>query len=157
MVGLSGQVWILCAIAFLAGSGLTWLVFVHRPRQPPPQPLPATTEMAPWAPEREAEQPVPPAAPPVAAPAAEPALANLDPHGAETSCRHAGSAAAGALDRLGVGGPRSGEGAHSARSDRADRSDCEPDLARRIPAQGGVPDAVPGVPEQGGPVDDPAR
>ncbi|HYH29998.1 MAG TPA: hypothetical protein VD903_06400 [Pseudonocardia sp.] len=125
MVGLFGQVWVFCVVSFLAGAAVTWLVFVREARPPQPAPLPAT-EMARWAPEPEPPpRPAPVVAPPQ--PAVEPALANLDTHRDHAAARHAGSVAAGALDRLGVAGaPR-----------------AAPD-----PASG-----APEIPEQAGPVD----
>jgi hypothetical protein len=50
---LFGQVWILCAIAFLAGALVTWLVFVRPARRPPvargdrPSPRPAPLDEVP--------------------------------------------------------------------------------------------------------------
>ncbi|MEJ3653806.1 hypothetical protein WEH80_12550 [Actinomycetes bacterium KLBMP 9759] len=45
MVWLVGQVWVLCVIAFLAGSAVTWLVFVRPQRSAEP-----SLENAEWAP-----------------------------------------------------------------------------------------------------------
>jgi hypothetical protein len=121
MVETFAQVWFLCAIAFLAGSAVTWLLFVRgRPRQRT-SPLAAT---APWVLDRSARapraaQPEPPPAP------AEPALANLDTHRRDGPARHPGSSAAGALDRLGVAG--------------AGRRPTPPPLPE-IPTQGGPVD-----------------
>jgi hypothetical protein len=97
-----GQVWVLCAVSFAAGSAVTWFLFVRTPRRPPPVPPPPVTPMARWAPEPVAEHAAatPPPAPP---PAVEPALANLDTHRDDVRRRHAGAAAAGALDRWGIG------------------------------------------------------
>ncbi|OZM80444.1 hypothetical protein CFP66_20015 [Pseudonocardia sp. MH-G8] len=97
-----GQVWVLCAVSFVAGSGVTWLLFVRTPRRPPPVPPPPVTPMARWAPEPVAKHAAatPPAAPPSPV---EPALANLDTHRDDVRRRHTGSAAAGALDRWGIG------------------------------------------------------
>jgi hypothetical protein len=111
---LVGQVWLLCAVAFLAGAGVTWLVFV-RPAVPlRPTILPGPTGMAPWsgpAPPTRAASPAPieedqePPRPP-----ADPALAVLD-HEREVAQRERelarrrrsiGAAAAAALDGLGV-------------------------------------------------------
>ncbi|TQM15524.1 hypothetical protein [Pseudonocardia kunmingensis] len=103
-----GQVWVLCALSFVAGSVVTWLLFARPPRRPPPTPPPPVTPMAPWAPDPAPEQPAPPPpVPPAPAPrsAGEPALANLDTHRDDVRRRHAGSAAAGALDRWGIGDP----------------------------------------------------
>jgi hypothetical protein len=103
MVETFAQVWFLCAIAFLAGSAVTWLLFVRgRPRArahplfrpPPPRIHPQAAGLPRF------EQPAP-AQPP---PPAEPALANLDTHGREPASRRPGSSAAGALDRLGAAG-----------------------------------------------------
>jgi hypothetical protein len=121
-----GQVWLLCAIAFLAGSAMTWLLFVRtRPRHtahPLFRPAPPRIHHGATSPPR-TEQVAPPEPPPPA----EPALANLDTHRNELTARRPGSSAAGALDRLGVAG-----GAH-------------------LPA---APPAVE-IPAQGGPVDEP--
>ena len=104
MVETFAQVWFLCAIAFLVGSAVTWMLFVRgRPRarahplfRPPPPPR--IHHQAAGLPR--IEQP-PPAEPPAPA---EPALANLDSHGSEPASRRSGSRAAGALDRLGAAG-----------------------------------------------------
>jgi hypothetical protein len=121
------RVWFLCAIAFLAGSAVTWLLFVRGRPQRRSHPLfrPAPPRIQ----HRAAGLPrIEPAAPPPPPPApAEPALANLDTHRKEPTTRHPGSSAAGALDRLGVAG-----GAHL------------PDPARTVE-----------IPAQGGPVDEP--
>ncbi|GAA1190022.1 hypothetical protein [Pseudonocardia alaniniphila] len=111
---LVGQVWLLCAIAFLAGAGVTWLVFV-RPAVPlRPTVLPGPTGMAPWS--GPAPPPPCPATPPPTEqqepfrPPADPALAVLD-HEREVAGREQelarrrrsiGAAAAAALDGLGV-------------------------------------------------------
>jgi hypothetical protein len=127
MVETFAQVWFLCAIAFLAGSAVTWLLFVRgRPRRTVhplfrPEP-PRIHHRAAGLPRIErAAPPEPPPSP------AEPALANLDTHRSDPASRHAGSSAAGALDRLGVAGG-------------ARLPDSRP---------------APGIPAQGGPVDDP--
>jgi hypothetical protein len=103
MVGTFAQVWFLCAIAFLAGSAVTWLLFVRgRPRHPA-HPLYRAAPRP--AQHRAATSPRPdPVAPPEAPPPAEPALANLDTHRSDHTTRRPGSSAAGALDRLGVAG-----------------------------------------------------
>ncbi len=124
--GTLPQVWFLSAIAFLAGSALTWLLFVRgRPRYPahplyraaPSRPRHGVVRGA------RAGRAAAPVEPP---PPAEPALAGLDTHSTELTIPHPGSSAAGALDRLGVAG-----GAHLP--------------AVEIPAQGGpVDDQPPG-------------
>ncbi len=144
MVGLFGQVWVLCVVAFLAGAAVTWLVFARQPRLPQLPPPPPPTEMARWAPEPAEEHVARPPRPPDRPLPVEPALANLDTH-RDVSPRHAGSAAAGALDRLGVTGPiRVGEGGPGAAA------------AGRIPAQGRGAGAAADIPAQAGPVDGPA-
>jgi hypothetical protein len=123
------RVWFLCAIAFLAGSAVTWLLFVRGRPQRRSHPLfrPAPPRIQPRAAGLPRVEPAPPPAPPPAP--AEPALAHLDTHRNEpTARRHPGSSAAGALDRLGVAG-----GAHL------------PDASQ--PAE---------IPAQGGPVDEPS-
>jgi hypothetical protein len=132
MVELFVRVWFLCALAFLAGSAVTWLLFVRAPRRRPLAPPSAPS--APRTANRTASTPrstraAPPEPPP---PPVEPALANLDSRGREHTARRPGSSAAGALDRLGVaGGPRPpGEG---------------PD----------APLPTPEIPAQAGPVDEP--
>ena len=103
---LVGQVWLLCAVAFLAGAGVTWLVFV-RPAVPlRPTILPGPTGMAPWSGKPPPPRPAPPTPteqqeplrPPV-----DPALAVLD-HERELARRRRGigAAAAAALDGLGM-------------------------------------------------------
>jgi hypothetical protein len=106
MVELFAQVWFLCAIAFVAGSAVTWLLFVRSPRPRPAQ-APSAGE-APRILARRARRPrherVTQLEPP---PPAEPALANLDTHGGGRRLpRLPGPSAVGALDRLGgAGGP----------------------------------------------------
>jgi hypothetical protein len=133
MVELFVRVWFLCALAFLAGSAVTWLLFVRAPRRRPLPPLtappvPRTANGTASTPRSVRAAPPEPPPPPV-----EPALANLDTRGRVPTPRRAGSSAAGALDRLGVaGGPRPpGEG---------------PD----------TPPPTPEIPAQAGPVDEPA-
>jgi hypothetical protein len=127
MVETFAQVWFLCAIAFLAGSAVTWLLFVRgRPRaraHPLYRPAPPRIHHQAASLPR-IEQAAAPAEPP---PPSEPALANLDTHRNEAAARRPGSSAAGALDRLGAAGG------------------------------GRLPDAPPTVeiPAQGGPVDEP--
>jgi hypothetical protein len=111
---LVGQVWLLCAIAFLAGAGVTWLVFVRSAVPLRPTVLPGPTGIAPWS-----GLPPPPPCPATPAPTeqqgpfrppADPALAVLD-HEREVARREQelvrrrksiGAAAAAALDGLGV-------------------------------------------------------
>jgi hypothetical protein len=127
MVELFAQVWFLCAIAFLAGSAVTWLLFVRKPRRRARR----RASAAPWVPRRATGTPRHGrAAPPEPSPPTEPALANLDTHGGDPAARRAGSSAAGALDRLGVAGG----------SRRKDDSAA----------------STPEIPAQGGPVDEPA-
>jgi hypothetical protein len=124
--GTLPRLWLLSAVAFLAGSALTWLLLVRgRPRYPahplyraaPPRPPHRVVRRS------RTGRATPPLDPP---PPAEPALAGLDTHSSEPAVPHPGSSAAGALDRLGVAG-----GAHVP--------------AVEIPAQGGpVDDAPPG-------------
>lgn len=110
---LVGQVWLLCAVAFLAGAGVTWLVLVRPavPLRPTVQPGP--TGMAPWSGPPPAPYPADPAPteqqqPPP--PPVDPALAVLD-HERELARfegelarrrRDIGAAAAAALDGLGM-------------------------------------------------------
>jgi hypothetical protein len=103
MVELFAQVWFLCAIAFVAGSAVTWLLFVRSPR--PRHTQAPTAGDAPRVLARRARRPrherVTDLEPP---PPTEPALANLDTRGRLP--RLPGPSAVGALDRLGVaGGP----------------------------------------------------
>jgi hypothetical protein len=128
MVETFAQVWFLCVIAFLAGSGVTWLLFVRgRPRRPAHSLFrPAPPRIQHRAASRPRPEPVAPPAPPP--PPVERALANLDTHGNEPATRHPGSSAAGALDRLGVAG------------------------GARFPNARQAPE----IPAQGGPVDEPA-
>ncbi|HEY4420297.1 MAG TPA: hypothetical protein VGN22_12300 [Pseudonocardia sp.] len=110
---LVGQVWLLCAVAFLAGAGVTWLVFV-RPAVPlRPTVLPGPTGMAPWSgppPSPRPANPAPTEQPEPLRPAVDPALAVLD-HEREVARherelarrgRDIGAAAAAALDGLGM-------------------------------------------------------
>ena len=127
MVETLAQVWFLCVIAFLAGSAVTWLLFVRgRPRM---RAHPLFRPAPPRIHHQAASLPrIEHAAPPEPPPPAEPALANLDTHRNEPAARRPGSSAAGALDRLGVAG-----GAH-------------------LPE---APPTVD-IPAQSGPVDEPA-
>jgi hypothetical protein len=93
-------VWLLCALAFLAGSAVTWLLFVRgRPRYPAHPLYRAAPRRARHRAPRLRRLAVSATDPPAPS---EPALANLDTHGSEPAARHPGSSAAGALDRLGV-------------------------------------------------------
>jgi hypothetical protein len=110
---LVGQVWLLCAIAFLAGAGVTWLVFV-RPAVPlRPTVLPGPAGMAPWSGPPPSPRPANPPSidqqepflPPV-----DPALAVLDQEReiarrereVARRRRDIGAAAAAALDGVGM-------------------------------------------------------
>lgn len=100
------QVWILCVVAFLAGSALTWLVFVRPRRGAEPAGGPLWTPVPAWATGRgpAIREPAPPPAPFVATagPAVDPALAALDIRGPERPPAGLGVTASGALDHLGV-------------------------------------------------------
>lgn len=98
MAGFAAEVWVLCLIAFLIGSGVTWLLFVRplRARAAPPPPAPAADDPAPTPPR---STPDPQSGPP-APPAVDPALSAL--HGAQRPEQRPGRRAAGALDLLGV-------------------------------------------------------
>jgi hypothetical protein len=161
---LVGQVWLLCAVAFLAGGGVTWLVFV-RPAMPlRPTVLPGPTGMAPWSgppPSPRPANPAPteqqePLPPPV-----DPALAVLD-HERELARRRRdiGVAAAAALDGLGMApasrssserpGPEgSACGKDDARADGPAQAGATPRRPRRattpseIPAQRGPVEPAP--------------
>jgi hypothetical protein len=102
------QVWVLCAVSFLAGALVTWLAFVRPTRASGcVDPHASGRATTPWL---TAPQPPRPsmlaaglgllAAPP--APAVEPALAALDTHHTHAARRGSGSTAADVLDRLGV-------------------------------------------------------
>jgi hypothetical protein len=142
MVWQFAQVWLLCTISFLAGAGVTWLLFMRQPRRvPPPRPSTGPTGVAhwaadPWADRREEpsapEQPSQPASP---GPPVEPALANLDTRGTAPPPRPTGTAAASALDMLGVAGT----------PPAADRPEDAADRTH------------PHIPAQGGPVDSPRQ
>jgi hypothetical protein len=162
---LVGQVWLLCAVAFLAGAGVTWLVFV-RPAVPlRPTVLRGPTGMAPWSgplPSGRAANPAPteqqePLPPPV-----DPALAVLD-HEREHARRRrdVGAAAAAALDGLGMAPAsrsspeRPGPDGSSctkddARADARAQAGATPRRPRRaatpseIPAQRGPVEPAPG-------------
>lgn len=102
MAWFVAQVWVLCAVAFVLGAGVTWLLFVRPLRARPPAAAPPVV-----APTTEQVRPVtaPPPAPeaPPAAPAVDPALAALDTPPLGTPRQPgAGVRASGALDLLGV-------------------------------------------------------
>lgn len=101
MAGFVAQVWVLCAVAFLLGSGVTWLLFVRPQRRAdpvvaPPAGVPAT-QPAPAAPRPEPTPEDP------AAPASDPALTALDtpPLGGPRT-PGTGARASSTLDLLGV-------------------------------------------------------
>lgn len=99
MAWFVAQVWVLCAVAFLLGAAVTWLLFVRplrRARPPEPAPEPVTAAVPVAAP---AAPPAPPEDPPV--PPVDPALAALDtpPVGPPERPGHRARAA---LDLLGV-------------------------------------------------------
>ncbi|MBW0115111.1 hypothetical protein [Pseudonocardia abyssalis] len=97
MAGFVAQVWVLCAVAFVLGSGVTWLLFVRPLREARPMaaapPVAPAAEPVPAAP-REEPRLVDPAAPPT-----DPALSALE---APARPRGTGVRASDALDRLGV-------------------------------------------------------
>lgn len=97
MAWFVAQVWVLCAVAFLLGAAVTWLLFVRPQRVPRPEPAPVAAAADPVV--RRAE-PRPVAEEPVAAPVL-PALAALDTPPLGVS-RGVGTRASGALDLLGV-------------------------------------------------------
>lgn len=132
MAELFMRVWFLCAIAFLAGSAVTWLLFVRTPKRRWAAQLPFVPAPRPRKGGAHRSHRVEAAAP-QHPPPTEPALANLDTKGGEPAGRRLGSSAAGALDRLGVaGGPSVAAG--------------EPD----------TPQPTPEIPNQSGPVDEPS-
>jgi hypothetical protein len=114
VVWLFTQVWVLCLVSFLLGALVTWIAFV-RPAQRAARDIPdrAVAPAPPaWAltarpqvPEQRAEdqRPSPPPEPTV--PPVNPALAALNGQPPDTPARSApavGTAAAGALDLLGM-------------------------------------------------------
>jgi len=96
------QVWVLCAVAFLLGAGVTWLLFVRPLRRRAPAGAPGRPPRAAAA---DPDPVAPPEPEPQAGPTADRALASLDtpPFGA-ASTPGAGVRASGALDLLGVNG-----------------------------------------------------
>ena len=101
MAWFVAQVWVLCAVAFLLGAAVTWLLFVRPQRAPRSEPAPVPAAAA--EPVVRRAEPQPAAEEPVASPVL-PALAALDtpPLGAS---RGVGVRASGALDLLGVTPP----------------------------------------------------
>lgn len=100
MAWFVAQVWVLCAVAFLLGAAVTWLLFVRPQRVSRPEPAPAAAAAEP---EVRRAEPQPVAEEPIASPVL-PALAALDtpPLGQP---RGVGARASGALDLLGVTPP----------------------------------------------------
>lgn len=104
------QVWVLCAVAFLAGAAVTWLVFVRpvpRPAHRPPAAVGAVARVAdPW-PERDSGgTPAPDRDPEPGPPrVVDPALSALDRGDGARRGPPSGVVASGALDELGVAGP----------------------------------------------------
>lgn len=101
---LFGQVWLLCAVAFLLGSLVTWVLFVRPARRAAGTPdeddfRPTSVWPAP------APEPPPvrasPVPPPPAVAAVDPALSRLDVRGGRPPTPPARTAT-GALDLLGV-------------------------------------------------------
>jgi hypothetical protein len=125
---LFGQVWLLCAVSFLLGSLLTWLLFAVSARRharaaragPEWMPAPAWGASEPSDTGSEERPPPPPAGPP-----ADPALTALDTRDRRPPAR-LGTAASGALDVLGV---------------------------RGRPEPGGDEQRTPAIPEEAGPVE----
>lgn len=97
MAWFVAQVWVLCAVAFLLGAAVTWVLFVRPQRAPLPRAAPAPASVEPVV-GRVEPQPV--AEDAVVSPTL-PALAALDtpPLGVP---RGTGVRAVGALDLLGV-------------------------------------------------------
>lgn len=95
MAWFVAQVWVLCAVAFLLGAAVTWLLFVRPQPVPRPEPAPVAAE-----PEVRPVEQQPVAEEPATAPAL-PALAALDPPPLGVP-RGTGVRASGALDLLGV-------------------------------------------------------
>jgi hypothetical protein len=151
MVWQFAQVWVLCTISFLAGAGVTWLLFGRQPRRvPPPRTTAGPTGVAhwaadPWADRRtEPSTPAPPpSSPPSPGPPVEPALSNLDTRGTAPPPRPAGAAAANALDMLGVAGTPVPQP-----TDRPEDTDS---------TAAGSDRPIPRIPSQGGPVDSPRQ
>jgi hypothetical protein len=126
------QVWVLCLVAFLLGSAVTWFAFVRplrRAGRPDDAGWPVLSATWPARPARPAVE-VHAAPPPPPGQATDPALPALDVHGRERRVA-AGRAATDALDRLGVG--------------------------PAIPVQAAKPDQAPDIPTQPGPADSAGR
>jgi len=95
------QVWVLCAVAFLLGAGVTWLLFV-RPSRHHPAPIAPTVTAPPALPRRVVRPAASPEADP-AAPPTDPALTALDaPAVGPSRWSGTGARASDALDRLGI-------------------------------------------------------
>lgn len=113
MVWLFGQVWVLCVLAFAAGSAVTWLVFVRPLRGAAADADGDWTPVPTWAPAPVGPGPGPvtpdPTIVPPPGPAADPALAALE--GQRPGRDHVGPGvtATGALDLLGVDGHGAGQ------------------------------------------------
>lgn len=122
------QVWVLCLVAFLLGSVVTWLAFVRPWRRADGSDAVGWPVVTAWPGARPATDPPPPRPAPEAGPPNDPALSALDVPATE---RHPatgpGAAATEALDRLGVGPV--------------------------IPVQSSAPTRWPDIPAQPGPAD----
>lgn len=99
MESFVAQVWVLCAVAFLLGSAVTWLVFVlpHRREVPSGQHAPPPVDAG--------EEPAPPSTTERSepdGPATDPAIAALGGGFAPPTMPAVGARAIGALDLLGV-------------------------------------------------------
>jgi hypothetical protein len=156
---LFAQVWILCVVAFLAGAGVTWVLFVvpqrrTRPARRAGSEEPGAWTADPWAGRAgDAREPVDPPAPP---PAVDPALSALDSLGRDRVRRvpSAGTAATGALDLLGV--LRATPPADDGPGPRIPAREIPPSPAPDQEApRGGPAGRAPEIPEQAGPVDVP--
>lgn len=128
---LFGQIWFLCALAFLVGSAVTWATFV-RPRRAVPPPVAVPPEQPPvpadpW-PRREPEDEDPPPR------VVDPALAALDSRDGPRRTARTGVAATGALDRLGV---------QAAGTPGRSAPESTPDGNPDIPLQAGPPEEEP--------------
>lgn len=128
------QVWVLCVVAFLLGSLVTWLLFVVPARRAGAPPAGEPWALGPsWTGPAQAQAdggppPVPPPSGSRPGPAVDPALSGLDSR-PEPPPR-LGAAATGALDLLGVRG-------------RGDESTAPHSEGPAIPTQPGPADAPP--------------